>query len=415
MNTYKFPDTFIWGASTAAHQIEGNNVSSDWWARENQPNSGLSERSGDACDSYNRYPQDIDLLADSGLKMYRFSIEWARIEPEKGFFSKAQLLHYRAMIDKCLSRGVMPMVTLNHMTVPLWFAKEDGWLSPHAVEYFIRYVRYVSQILGDVSWICTINEPNMVALTRGGKEGEGMTAVRLPSPDPDIADTLVKAHHAAENELATLLPHAKTGWTIACQSYQAAPGCEKEMEDYQYPREDFFTEAAKDDNFVGVQAYLRTIIGKNGPLPIPDGVEKTLTGWEYYPQALENAVRHTWNVTSHTPIFVTENGLATSDDNRRIDYIYDALAGLKRAMDDGIDVRGYLCWSLIDNYEWGSFKPTFGLVGFNPETFERKPRPSLYWLGSIAKTQLVQHPSVKEHSTGVEASVSEEGTAVSSH
>lgn len=386
MTSYMFPDTFIWGASTAAHQIEGNNVASDWWARENQPGSDLPERSGDACDSYNRYPEDIALLAASGLRMYRFSVEWARIEPAKGCFSRAQLLHYRSMIDTCLAHGVTPMVTLNHMTLPLWFAREGGWLSDYAVDYFVRYVRFVAQILHDVEWICTINEPNMVSLTRGGTKGEGMTATRLPAPDPQISRTLVRAHLAAENELADLLPGARTGWTIACQSYQAAPGCEKEMLAYQYPREDFFTEAAANDDFVGVQAYLRTIIGKDGPLPIPADAERTLTGWEYYPQSLENAVRHTWDVAGHRPIFVTENGLATGDDDRRIDYISTALAGLHHAMEDGIDVRGYLCWSLIDNYEWGSFKPTFGLVGFDPQTFERHPRRSLYWLGNLART-----------------------------
>lgn len=392
MGRYKFPNSFIWGASTAAHQIEGNNINSDWWSRENQPHSDLPERSGDAADSYHRYKEDIDLLAQSGLKMYRFSIEWARIEPEEGYFSKAELWHYRSMIDECLEHGITPMVTLNHMTLPLWFARKGGWLSTHAVDDFIRYVRYVSQILADVYWICTINEPNMVSLTRGGTTGQGMTATRLSSPDPKISQTLVDAHLAAENELANLLPNARTGWTIANQSYQAAPGYEKEMEEYQYPREDFFIEPTKHDAFVGVQAYLRTIIGKNGPLPIPDSAERTLTGWEYYPQSLENAVRHTWDVSGHQPIFVTENGLATSDDHRRIDYIYSALAGLHRAMTDGIDVRGYLCWSLIDNYEWGSVKPTFGLMGFDPETFERRPRPSLYWLGNIAKTHIVTHP-----------------------
>lgn len=388
---YRFPDGFIWGASTAAHQIEGNNVGSDWWAREHAMNTDIREPSGDAADSYNRYEEDIRILAESGLHMYRFSLEWARIEPEQGYFSQAQLLHYRRMIDVCRKYDIEPMVTLNHMTLPLWFAKQGGWLKPDADVYFARYIEHVLPILHDVKWICTINEPNMVALTRGGTMGTDFVASSLPAPDPQISEMLVKAHHKARDVL-TALPNAKTGWTIACQAFHAMPGCEAEMEEYQYPREDFFTEAAAGDDFVGVQAYLRTFIGKNGPVPVADNVERTLTGWEYFPPALGIAVRHTWKVSHETPIFVTENGLATTDDRRRIDYTFDALAGLHSAIEDGINVRGYLHWSLLDNYEWGSFQPTFGLVGWDKHTFERLPKPSLKWLGGISTSNVVSHP-----------------------
>lgn len=388
---YSFPQDFLWGAATAAHQVEGNNVSSDWWEREHRDDTDLAEPSGDALDSYNRYEDDIDLIAKGGLGAYRFSLEWARIEPEEGFFSKAQLLHYRRMIDACLERDVVPVVTLNHMTLPRWFAHLGGWRSEKSTDLFGRYVTRVLPILDGVTWVCTINEPNMVALTRGGSQGSNMTASRLPSPDPVISESLIRAHDRAR-EVLSKVDAIRSGWTIACQDFQAAPGCAKQMEEYRYPREDIFTEAAKGDDFVGVQAYLRTIIGPEGPLPVVDGVERTLTGWEYYPQSLEHAVRHTWDVTDHVPIVVTENGIATSDDSRRIDYTYDALAGLHAAMDDGIDVQGYLHWSLLDNYEWGSFKPTFGLASCDPDTFERVPKPSLKWLGRVAQTGVLSHP-----------------------
>lgn len=385
----QFPSVFLWGAATAAHQIEGNNISSDWWQREHAPDTDLPEPSNDACDSYNRFEEDIRLLAESGLQMYRFSIEWARVEPEDGVFSQAQILHYRAMIDTCHKYGVEPMVTLYHMTLPLWFASEGGWLRDDAAERFAQYVEKVLPILHDVTWVCTINEPNMVALTRGGTEGSDFIAASLPSPDPVISEHLVEAHRAARRVLSRIST-IKSGWTIACQAFHAAPGCEAEMEAYQYPREDYFTEAGIGDDFIGVQAYLRTFIGKDGPLPVAEGVERTLTGWEYFPPALGIAARHTWEVGKHTPLFVTENGLASSNDLRRMQYTYDALAGLHDAMKDGIDVRGYLHWSLLDNYEWGSFKPTFGLIAWDKETFERKPKPSLYWLGKIAQTNQVR-------------------------
>ncbi|MET0860848.1 MAG: family 1 glycosylhydrolase [Microbacterium sp.] len=380
----RFPDGFLWGAATAAHQVEGNNVNTDWWVREHAPGTDIAEPSGDAADSFHRYPEDIALLAKLGFNSYRFSIEWARIEPEQGFVSKASLLHYRRMIDTAIENGLTPFVTLHHFTNPRWFAEGGGWTRDDAPELFARYTEIASTILDGVPLICTINEPNMVAMTRG-TEGTEMAAAALPSPDARITEQLIAAHQRSREVLAGS-SSAKTGWTIAGQAFHAAPGSEAEMRAYRYPREDIFLEAAAGDDYVGVQAYLRTFIGKDGPLPVAEGRETTLTGWEYFPQALEMAVRHAWELTNRTPILITENGLATADDGRRIDYTHEALTGLHSAMADGIDVRGYYHWSALDNYEWGSFAPTFGLIGWDKDTFERTPKPSAFWLGDIART-----------------------------
>ena len=156
-----FPEHFLWGAATAGHQIEGNNVNSDWWAREQQM-PGM-ELSGDACDSYHRYAEDIQLLADAGLSSYRFSLEWSRIEPIRGHFSRAELAHYRRVIDACLDRGITPVVTLQHFTTPQWFAEAGGWSGPDAQELFVRYVERACTILDGVEWVATMNEPNMQA------------------------------------------------------------------------------------------------------------------------------------------------------------------------------------------------------------------------------------------------------------
>lgn len=386
-NVTRFPDGFLWGAATAPHQIEGNNVNSDWWEREHAPGTDVDEPSGDAADSFHRYPEDMRLLADRGFTSYRFGLEWARIEPEDGVVSNAMLLHYRAMIDQCLALGLTPMVTLHHFTNPRWFARAGGWRRPDAPERFARYVEAVLPILDDVPWVCTINEPNMVAMTRG-EEGTEMAAAALPGPDPLISEHLVQAHKRARDVLAN--HPAKTGWSVAGQAFHAAPGCDEEMRAYRYPREDLFLEAARGDDFIGVQAYLRTFIGKDGPLPVPEGAETTLTGWEYFPEALEICVRHAWELTGGVPVFITENGIATADDERRKDYTFAALSGLARAMDDGIAVHGYLHWSLLDNYEWGSYKPTFGLTAVDPVTFERRPKSSLDWLANIARTSTLR-------------------------
>jgi len=154
-----------------------------------------------------------------------------------------------------------------------------------------------------------------------------------------------------------------------------------------YPREGFFLEVARDDDFVGVQAYTRTIIGPNGPQMPPAGAETTLTGWEYFPAALGIGVRNAWNLAGRIPILVTENGIATDDDTRRIAYMQAVLLDLHDAMAEGVDVRGYIHWSALDNYEWGSYDPTFGLIAVDRTTFARTPKPSLGWLGNVAQAR----------------------------
>ena len=387
-----FPDGFIWGAASAAHQIEGNNVNSDWWELEHRPETPVAEPSGDACDSYHRYPEDIRIVAELGLGMYRFSLEWARIEPERGFVSRAELDHYRRMIDTARDQGVTPMVTLHHFTVPRWFAHAGGWRANDAVERFTRYVETVSAILDDVEWVGTINEPNMVAITAGADAGDAAgsqweSTHGLPNPSRRVSEVLAAAHRSARSVLSGL-GHVRSGWTVATQAVQAAPGesgAQEAAQAYSYPRDAWFLEQAAGDDWVGVQAYTRTIVGPEGPRPVADGVERTLTGWEYYPPALAEGVRLAARYAPGVPVFVTENGMATGDDARRRDYVRGALEGLQDTMQEGTEVLGYLYWSLLDNYEWGSFAPTFGIVGVDRATFARDVRESARWLGRVAQ------------------------------
>ncbi|MDU5963678.1 MAG: family 1 glycosylhydrolase [Actinomyces sp.] len=391
MSELEFGDGFIWGASTAAHQVEGNNVSSDWWRREQAGDAAISEPSGDAADSYHRFAEDIRILASLGLRMYRFSVEWARIEPERGAYSKAELFHYMRMIACCRENNVVPMITLHHFTNPHWFTEAGGWLADDAIECFERYVDFLRPLLGMAEWVCTINEPNMVAMTHVRDDRE-LTAGPMREPDGEISERLVIAHRRCREHL-TEFPSIRSGWAVATQAFHAVPGAEREMKEYEYPRENFFLEAGEGDDFLGVQAYLRTFIGKEGPLPVPEGAETTLTGWEYFPEALELGVRNAWSCSKGTPIFVTENGIATANDQRRIDYTSTALAGLHKCIQDGIKVFGYLHWSLLDNYEWGSYRPTFGLVSWDPSTFERRIKRSGEWFGSVARRGVLQFPA----------------------
>ncbi|MEU4650164.1 glycoside hydrolase family 1 protein [Nocardia fluminea] len=387
---------FLWGASTAAHQVEGNNLASDWWAREGRQ-AGMA-RSGDAVDSYHRYDEDMRLLAAAGLNAYRFSIEWARIEPVRGEFSRAELAHYRRMIDTAESLGLEPVVTLHHFTTPAWFAEAGGWYAADAVERFCAYVERATSILGDVRFVCTINEPNMLAmmssLARAAAEGrldewqsptvEGGRPTVFPAGDEATGRLLIAAHHAAR-DIVRARTNAAVGWTVANTAPEALPGAAGRLAAEQWIREDLYLEASRDDDFVGVQSYSTMTVGPDGVLPTPYSPTNTLTGVAYRPDALGIAVRHTTQVTGGMPILVTENGIATPDDSLRIDYTDAALRGLFAAQVDGADVLGYLHWSLLDNYEWGHWDPTFGLVAVDHETFERRPKPSLSWLGEVAK------------------------------
>ncbi|MFD7552513.1 glycoside hydrolase family 1 protein [Streptomyces sp. NPDC059578] len=386
----RFPDGFLWGASTAAHQIEGNNTNSDWWRKEHSGTSHIQAPSLDAADSYHRWPEDMDLLAELGFTDYRFSIEWARIEPARGHFSHAEIAHYRRMVEGARARGLRPMVTLHHFTVPQWFEDLGGWTADEAVDLFTRYVEAAAPVIAEgVDHVCTINEPNMIAVMAGAaKAGDiGFPPAGLPTPDEDTTRAIIAVHHAASKAVKAVNPDIQVGWTIANQVYQALPGAEGVTAAYRHPREDVFIEAARGDDWIGVQSYTRTRIGPDGPIPAPEDVERTLTSWEYYPAAVGYALRHTADVVGDVPLIVTENGIATDDDDRRIAYTKGALEEVEAALRDGLDIRGYLHWSALDNYEWGSFAPTFGLISYDPVTFERTAKPSAVWLGGLGRAR----------------------------
>jgi beta-glucosidase len=382
-----FPAGFLWGATTGSHQTEGNNLASDWWALENAPGSPVAERSGDAVDSYHRWRQDMDLLAGAGLTDYRFGLEWSRVEPADGHVSRASVAHYRRMIQYAVTLGIRPMPTLFHFTVPRWFQASGGWSRPDAVARFLNYVDALAPALeAGVERVETVNEPNIAASLAQIAAGGG-TAQGLPVPDPALSARMIELHDAVRTRLKRDHPHILTGWGVSVQDYQPLPGAEDLLRQYTYPRDEVFLKAARGDDWVGVQAYTRGLVaavdGRPAARPA-DGATLTQTGWEYYPASLGGAVRRTARVVGDTPIIVTENGVATTDDQARIAYIAGALRSLDEAMRDGIDVRGYLYWSLLDNYEWGSWEPTFGLVAVDRATFERQPRPSLAWLGAQA-------------------------------
>src|SRR5690242_1257560 len=190
-----FPDGFLWGAATAGHQVEGNNVNSNYWEWEHAPDTPFVEPSGDAVDHYHRWREDLDLLAGAGLTAYRFSLEWSRIEPEEGELSRAALDHYRRMIDGCRDRGVAPVVTLCHFSTPRWFHDDGSWTGPEAGDRFARFTELAAPILGDAAYLVTLNEPNLAAAlpVLGAMAARGEVVAGLPKPDQELTDAFLAA------------------------------------------------------------------------------------------------------------------------------------------------------------------------------------------------------------------------------
>ncbi|HEX4905702.1 MAG TPA: glycoside hydrolase family 1 protein [Acidimicrobiales bacterium] len=384
--TRAFPDGFTWGTATAAHQIEGGNWNNDWWAWEHNPDSGTTEPSGDACDSYHRYAEDHAIIAELGLDNYRFGVEWARIEPEEGEFSIAALDHYARVCDDLLERGVTPVITYHHFTTPRWVAHHGGWEEPDTIGRFARYCERVTRHLGDrIGRACTINEPNMVS-THGYLSGAFPPGRRDAALRRAVNDVFCQAHRAAFDAIKGVRSDLDVGLTLAMQSPHPVDGGEERAARIMRNLEDVFLEAATGDDFIGVQTYSRMRIGPDGDVGPEPGVRTTLMGYEFWPEALEETIRRAWSLTDHTPILVTENGIGTDKDEERIEYVERALQGVLRAIDDGIEVLGYTYWSLLDNFEWAlGYGPTFGLVEVDRSTFVRTPKPSAQWFGSVAR------------------------------
>lgn len=424
-----FDKDFLIGAATAAHQVEGNNIHSDYWAMELMKSTSFAEPSGDAVDHYNRYEEDIRLMAAAGLNCYRFSIEWARIEPVEGQFDERETEHYRKVIRCCKENGITPIVTLHHFTSPKWLISKGGWEVESTVENFKRYCIYIAEKLGsELEYVVTINEANMglqlaaiakryikqMLLPNKKNETDGKAQVGInlkqmlanqkvaAAENIDIFGTeklhtfvsqrteegdllIMRAHTAARDAMKGICPHLKIGLSLSLHDIQAEKGGAKNAAKEWNAEFGHYLPYIKNDDFLGVQNYTRTRIGPFGQLGMPEGAELTQMNYEFYPEALENVIR-TVAKDFRGDIIVTENGIATSDDTRRVEFIRRALAGVQRCIADGIPVKGYCHWSLLDNFEWQKgFAITFGLIAVDRSTQTRFPKESLAYLGSYTQ------------------------------
>lgn len=405
-----FPKRFLWGAATAGHQVEGNNVNADQWLLETVKPTLPVSPSGDACNSFELWRTDLDIARDLNLNTYRFSVEWPRIEPEEGMFSVAMLDHYRAIARGCRERGLTPVITLCHFTTPRWFAARGGWTNDAAPPLFARYCEKVIRHLGeDVAYVATLNEPNNALLLQSVLPEQFWQALRasldacakasggshftvgntvLPEDVEAVTRNMLFGHRLARAAIKAVRSDLPVGVTLAVLDDQAVG--KDSLRDAM--REKFYgawLRSSRDDDFVGVQNYERAVWDAKGKLPPPQGAPTNYSGAEIYPASLANAVKYVHSATGK-PILVTEHGVGTPDDSKRAALIPAALKYLEAAVAQGVPVLGYIHWSLLDNYEWGGSKDAeFGLVAVDRQTFVRSPKPSAAVLSAIARQNAV--------------------------
>lgn len=394
-----FPGDFLWGVAHAGHQVEGGNANSDTWYVERVTPTVFQEPSGQACQGYARWREDVDLAADMGLNAYRFSVEWARVEPSPGVFSQEELDHYEAIVDHCLERGLAPVVTYNHFTSPHWFAMRGGWLWDGAPAAFAAYCDRVTERFGDrIAVAVTMNEPNLARLlswlhlpafvrdleratleaasAAAGVAAYRLSNVMLPEEMDAIADGMTAGHLAARAAIKARCPDLPVGLSLAIVD-DVVVGDDASVRDRKraevYER---WLELARGDDFVGVQNYERVAYDGAGAVPPPAGVPVNQMGTAVEPLSLAGAVRYAYAKTG-VPVLVTEHGMSTDDDTLRAAFLEPSLAGLGTVMAAGVPVLGYLHWTLVDNFEWVfGYAHQLGLHALDRETFERVPKPS---------------------------------------
>ena len=421
MTELRFPADFLWGAATAGHQVEGDNTNSDWWQWEHRAGTPVHEPSGRACEHITRYGDDIGLLADTGLNTYRYSVEWSRVEPSPGQVDSEAIEHYRRMTQTVVDAGLTPMVTLNHFTVPQWFADRGGWMAPDASKKFASYCDHVVRALaGLVTWWCTLNEPGNVAV------GGYLSAFGWPPGRRDFASWrdaaqgLTGAHHRAVEVVRSHVPQARVGATHGMQEWLPSPAAAPAVEQVRRMFEDEFLAASDDDDFIGVQTYTRLPVQLPSYAAVPvraamsiravrervlpavirrsssdfgssvtgaTQVRRTQMGYEFWPEAIAATLRRAATLHPGKDLVVTEHGVATADDTERTEFIERGLRAVHAVMTEGLPVRGYIHWSLLDNFEWTlGYRPTFGLIGVDRDPLQRTVRPSARFLGSVARS-----------------------------
>ena len=403
----KFPHNFYWGAALSSYQAEGDNKNADWWEWEQRTGA---RNSGAACRHYELFAQDFDLARSLNHNCHRLSIEWSRIEPEEGKFSEEALEHYRKVLFSLKERNLEPVVTLHHFTNPIWFSRQGGWLNKKALTLYLRFVeKSVGALADNVRFWVTINEPMVYAYhsyilgSWPPQEKSFFKAVR-------VKNNLLNAHVRAHKLIHEIYKNKNLSqvYVSITQNMQAFMSCSPSLKNklstylrdkwYNFdPLEKLISHGSLD--FIGVNYYSRQLVAASGwglPSLFRDTCEKdslvlkkNSMGWDIYPQGLYELLLRLKKYK--LPVFILENGVCTDDDNLRWEFIYEHLKKINLAMSEGVNVMGYIYWSLLDNFEWDKgFTPRFGLIQVDYNTYKRSIRESARKFAQVCKTGILE-------------------------
>lgn len=406
-----FPKRFLWGAATAAHQVEGGNHN-QWtvWELENaralamQAEYHLSDLpswnavkvaakhpanyvSSNASDHYRRYKEDFDILKKLNMNSFRFSVEWSRIEPEQGRWNAAEIKHYKQYVAELKKREIEPVVTLFHFTLPVWFSEMGGFEKRGNVQYFTRFVeKILTEIGSNIRYVITMNEPEVYA-AQSYLEGRWPPGVQSKVRAYRVLENLAYAHKKSAKMIHSMSRRYEV--SVAKNSTYVYAGDDALLSRttagiQQFVLDDYFLKrVAKHCDFLGVNYYFSNrVFGYRTHNP---NEKISDMGWDLTPENLQFALERLYE-KYELPILITENGIATTDDELRKWWISQTVIAMRLSLQRGVPLIGYLHWSLLDNFEWAYGKwPRFGLVHVNYKTMERTVKPSAKWFGGVIK------------------------------
>lgn len=402
MRTAKFPRRFLWGASTSAHQVEGGNHN-QWsvWELENAKSLAAQAEyqygdlenwpdikdqakrpenyvSGMAAGHYEHYVQDIALAKTMNMNSLRFSVEWSRIEPQEGSWDVAAIDHYKRYVREMVDAGIEPVLTLFHFTLPVWFAEAGGFEKRSNIRYFTRFAeKIVSELGKDITYIITINEPEVYAF-ESYYLGHWPPALQSKPKLIKVQLNLAHAHNQAAKALHGMNRRYKVSIAKNSNYFYAGDNAKLSIMSanvMQYFQDDFILKrVSKQCDFLGVNFYFSNrVYGYRVHNP---NQHVSDLGWDMSPDDLELALERLWYKYG-LPIIITENGVADKSDKKRQWWMSHTVIAMQRAIEAGVDLKGYLHWSLLDNFEWDKGKwPRFGLIEVDYGTMKRTIRPS---------------------------------------
>ncbi len=397
----KFPKDFLWGVATSAYQVEGNNFNSDWWEWEQKGKT--KEKSGIACDYWNKYKEDHNLVQELGCNIFRLSLEWSRIEPEEGIFSEEAIRHYREILQDLKDKNIKTQVTFWWWVSPTWFQNKYGFHKKSSIKIFTRYIeKSVKELRDLIDMFQVINEP-MVPLGMGYIVGLFPPGKKNPFSFWLALKNISKAYVESYKIIHSIKPNALVGMAHLYNWYDS--GRSNILGRLVYKISKWFRVLAFNHRIKGYQDFFGLNYYRLGKINLRkwkskkinffiEEDEKNVMGWIAYPEGIYKVIKEA-SSDYKIPIYITENGFPFGlglDDYSRVEIIKNSLKYVKKAIDEGIDIIGYNYWSLLDNYEWlYGFEPRFGLVEIDYKTLERKPRKSFYEYKNIIQNSKIKN------------------------